>query len=76
MFLQGETIIEYFKGLEETYGETYAEFGYEGERMMYMTEDRPHGGEWRFYIYGEESGGEPEYLLEIDPGWGITFYSF
>lgn len=76
VFLQGETITEYFAKLEEEWGEYYARFGYEEDKLMYMEEERPHGGIWRFYIYEEDAGREPGYLLEVDPGWGVTFHSF
>lgn len=79
-FLQGETITEYFDGLEEAYGEAYAQFGYEADKLMYMTEERSHGCVWRFYIYKKDWEGsiswEPSYLLEVAPGWGVTFHSF
>lgn len=78
--LDEETIVEYFTKIEKEYDETFTEFVYEDEKLVYMTEERNHGCVWRFYIYKQDwegnEGGEPRYMLEIDPGWGVMFYSF
>lgn len=78
--LNDKTIIEYFNQIEKTYGETFTQFVYQDEQLMYMTEWRNHGSVLRFYIYRQNWEGtinaEPRYMLEIDPGWGVMFYSF
>lgn len=78
-FLHGETIVEHFEKRNADGGEEFARFGYsEDGRLQYMTEERPHGCVWRFYIYDGKAdvASRPDYVLELDPGWGAAFYRF
>ena len=78
-FLQGETVDEYFREMEaELYG---LSFHYDEDgKLMHIGTGVTHGGIDNFYIYKkgwrEDEYYRPLYMLEVDPGWGVTFYRF
>ena len=75
----GMTVDEYFRELEPDLYGLY--FDYDGDgKLMHNYTGVTHGGVHRFYIYkndwiGYESDS-PMYMLEVDYGWGVTFYRF
>ena len=73
-FLEGETIDDYFHALEPD----GASFDYEDGTLVHMYEERPHGSVDRFYFYksGDHSYRCGSCMLEVDHGWGVTFYRF
>ncbi len=80
-FLHGENIVEHFEEMEDESGQDFTEFGYsEDGRLLHMREDRLHGCVWRFYLYEKDGEGRtnknPDYMLELDVGWGAAFYRF
>lgn len=77
-FLQGETIEEYFQalGLVDVEDIHSVSFDYDADgKLTHMYQGVTHGSVDRFYIY-REGWGIPSYLLEVDHGWGVTFYKF
>ena len=73
-FLEGETIDDYFGALDRD----DVSFDYEDGKLVHMYERRPHGGVDRFYFYKayDQSYRCGPCLLEVDHGWGVTFYRF
>lgn len=81
IFLKSENIVEYNERLDKIYGDTFFKlYTYEEEKLLHMIEDNNHGRVERFYIYKQDWEGNqsdtPRYMLELDPGWGVTLYSF
>ena len=73
-FLEGETIDDYFGALERD----DVSFDYEDGKLVHMYERRSHGSVDRFYFYKayDQSYRCGPCLLEVDHGWGVTFYRF
>ena len=69
-FLEGETIDDYFKAMELDEIHSVS-FDYEDGLLTHMYQGLTHGSVDRFYIY---RGGY--FMLEVDHGWGVTFYKF
>ncbi|MCH5341406.1 MAG: hypothetical protein J1E01_08055 [Acetatifactor sp.] len=78
-FLHGETIEEYFRSLDLD-GIYRVSFDHEDEKLTHMYQGLNHGSVDRFYIYrfgwGNTKTSMPHYMLELDHGWGVTFYRF
>ena len=75
----GMTVDEYFRELEPDLYGLYFDYDEDG-RLMYIFTGVTHGGIHTFYIYKNNRNGyesdRPLYMLEVDPGWGVTFYRF
>ena len=67
-FLEGETIDDYFSALELD-GIHSVSFDYEDGKLVHMYQGLTHGSVDRFYINRGAC-----YMLEVDHGWGVTFY--
>lgn len=75
----GMTVAEYLMEMEpELYG-LYFDYDEDG-KLMHIITGVNHGSLNQFYLYqkgwnGDESD-RPLYMLEVDYGWGVTFYRF
>ena len=75
----GVTVVEYLTGLEPDLYGLYFDYDEDG-KLMHIFTGVTHGGLNQFYLYqkgwnGDESD-RPLYMLEVDYGWGVTFYRF
>ena len=76
-FLEGETIDNYFDALELD-GIYSVFFDYEDGKLVHMCQGLTHGSVDRFYFYKayDQSYRCGPCMLEVDHGWGVTFYRF